>query len=107
MRIVGAGVIGKKILVVGDGFVAPSVEMLDDNFRPCESVIVETALVAPHVLGIEIIGVVQERAWKSHLRHVRIADHGEEVVVLAPQGLDALIDGKRAAPFAFHHAEYR
>lgn len=107
MRIVGAGVVGKKILVLGDGFGAPSVEILDDNFRPCESVIVETALVAPNVLGIEIIGVVHEHALEFHPRHVRIAAHGEEVVVLAPQGLDALIDGKRAALFAFHHAECR
>ncbi|THF63520.1 serine O-acetyltransferase [Pseudothauera rhizosphaerae] len=105
MRIVGAGVIGKKIMVLGNGFGAPSVEMLDEHFLPCQSVIVETALEAPHVLGIEVIGVVPGPAPQCLPHHVKISDHGEEIIVMAPQGLAALVERKRIALFAFHHVE--
>ncbi len=106
MRIIGAGVIGKKIMVLGNGFGMPNVEILDEHFLPCRSVIVETALEAPHVLGIEVIGIVPGPTLQFRPHHLKIVDHGEEIIVLAPQGLAALIEEKRTTPFAFHHAEW-
>lgn len=95
MRVVGAGVIGRRILVLGDGFGTPSVEMLDDDFLPCRSVVVQTALTAPNVLGIEIVSGAGTDAMLARVRHLRISDHGEDVVVLAPQGLASLLDTMR------------
>lgn len=95
MRVVGAGVIGRRILVLGDGFGAPSVEMLDDDFLPCSSIVVQTALTAPNVLGIEIVAGTGNDAMLARVRHLKISDHGEDIVVLAPQGLASLLDAKR------------
>lgn len=99
MRVVGAGVVGNDILVLGDGFRAPRASLLCEDFEPCRSVLVEAALVAPYILKIEIVGIADPCAPRSSPRHVKIVDHDDEVVVLAPHGLTEWLGEKWAAPF--------
>lgn len=104
LRILGAGVVGQRILVLGDNFGAPSVEMLDEDFVPCPSVVLEAAQAAPNLLGIAVVASPSHDGALARVRHLRISDHGEDVVVLAPQGLNALL-ATRPADLCLSHDE--
>lgn len=94
LKVFGSTVSGDELLVMGEGFVRPRLQVLDENFMHCRSIATSRVWIDSVVLHATLVDSDRYEGVHENY-HIKIADEGEEVILLAPPGLKGLLRQRR------------